>query len=122
MIGAQFRNILEKELMASGEFDRKNPGLSTGDGFREMVEEAVKSTRVNAILMRNIVMFELEWPNIRSWVKANPCSGENYNAKSILANFDAFEGQMQFLYWGIQIGRKLERQEAASNLQQPADS
>ena len=115
MIGAQIKTMLEEEIEASGEYSRRNFGLSTGEDFREMVEEAVKSRKVTANLILNTLMVGLAGPKLAEWMKANETASKDADAllsNAILSNLTAFKGPLEFLYWGIQIGRKLARQEA----------
>ena len=113
MIGAQIKTMLEAEMKASDDFATRNFGLSTGDDFREIVEETLQSTKVSVLLMMNPLMAALMGPKLGKWLAENSAdeNKERYATKAILANFEAFKLPMQFLYWGIQIGRKLAREE-----------
>ena len=121
MIGTQIKTMLEAEMKTSDEFATRNFGLSTGDDFREIVEETLQSTKVSVLLMMNPLMAALMGPKLGKWLAENSAdeNKERYATKAILANFEAFKLPMQFLYWGIQIGRKLAREEtdALKNLE-----
>jgi hypothetical protein len=113
MIGTQIKSMLEAEMKVSDEFSNRNFGLSVGDDFREIVEEALQSRKIAATLAVNTLVAALGAPKLGTWMQAN-AAGQNeddYVGKAILANFEAFKVPMEFLYWGIQVGRKLAQEE-----------
>ena len=115
MIGEQVRELLEAEMKASTEFSRRNFGLTAGEDFREMVEGIVKSGRVVALLTVNLMTTTMAGERFGDSVK-NEAESQSEACevirKAILENLEAFKPQFEFLYWGVQIGRKMARAEA----------
>lgn len=114
MVGTQIKTMLEAEMKASTEFTTRNFGLAVGDDFREIVEETLQSKKISTMLALNPLMALMVGPKFGQWMEKNTASQgeENFMGKGILANFEAFKIPMEFLYWGIQVGRKLAQQEA----------
>lgn len=121
MIGTQIKTMLEAEIVASSEFSSRNFGLAVGDDFREIVEETLQSGKIGALLVLSPLLAVTAGPVLGKWMEENRANekDEDFMSKAILANFEAFKIPMEFLYWGIQIGRKLARQEveALKNLE-----
>ncbi len=122
MMGEQIKTMLEAEMKASEEFTTRNFGLAMGDDFREIVEEVVKSGKVAALLTLGLMMAALTGEKFGAWARANGDSGttgKDLMSRAILENYETFKVPMQFLYWGIQVGRKLAQQEteALKNLE-----
>ena len=114
MVGDKIRTMLEEEIKASGEFARRNFGLAVGDDFREIVEEALKSKDVTAHLMLGLLIAAMsakDFGNSLKPVIQQEGSMETNLPRVIIDNFEAFRPSMEFLYWGIQIGKKLALQE-----------
>lgn len=113
MVGDKIRTMLESEIKASNEFSRQNFGLAVGDDFREVVEETLRSKEVSAHLLCGLLVSNLSSKGVGESLANSPRGPEGSESisKAILQNFEAFKPQMEFLYWGIQIGRKLALQE-----------
>lgn len=115
MVGEDIRTMLESEIKTSSEFSRRNFGLAVGDDFREMVEEIVKSKEVSALLLCGLMMGALGGKTFAESVKNDPpqsAEDDGSLRRAILANMEIFKPSMEFLYWGIQVGRKLAQAEA----------
>jgi len=113
MVGEQIRTMLETQMETSKEFTSLNFGLAIGDDFPEMVKEVIKSDKVAASLLCNLLLVGLTAPSIGKSLQpslSNP-DGHPHLPDVILKHFDTFKPQLEFLYWGIQIGRQLERQQ-----------
>ena len=117
MESKQIRNMLDEEIVASGDFTRQNFGLQVGDGYPEIVREVVKSSRVSGHLMVMLLASALCGKDVAESLAqmkdANKSEHEDRMAKTILDHFEVFNTPLEFFYWGMQVGRKLERQESA---------
>jgi hypothetical protein len=123
MTGTAIRTMLRAEMKTSEEFSRRNFGLAIGDDFREMVEEVIKDTGVDARLLCGTLMASLGGKRFAESLKDETQKNLNDDSslqRAILANLETFKPPMEFLYWGIQIGRKLakEENEALKKLEQ----
>lgn len=114
MVGEQIRTMLEKQMETSKEFTATNFGLAIGDDFPEMVKEVIKSEKVTATLLCDLLIVGLTSPTIGKSLQPSPLNPESYPPLEgvILKHLETFKPSLQFLYWGIQIGRQLERQQA----------
>lgn len=117
MVKDQIKTLLEAEMKASDEFSQRNFGLSTGDDFRELVEEVTQSNRVAAELMMGVLMVGLTGPRLSEFAKdhsLDPAGAGSFTRRTVLANLDTFKAPLEFLYWGMQVGRKLAIEEMES--------
>ena len=107
--------LLESEMDASAHFTKENFGLQVGDGFPELVREVVKSEKLSARLMVGLVLGSLSGRDLAESMKSEVAGGQKPDmSKVILKNISAFDTPLAMLYWGIQIGRKMERESAAA--------
>lgn len=106
------RTMLESEIAASQKFTTRNFGLMMGDGFRELVEEVLASETVDSILLGNMLTMTLATRGFANDLRG--LKSREDMKEQILAHFEVFRPQMEFLYWGIQIGRKLCAQESTA--------
>jgi hypothetical protein len=115
MEAQQIKAMLDEEIVASGEFTKRNFGLQVGDGYPEIVREIIKSNRVTGHLMVMLLGAALGGRGVsEDLAKLRAQGGENLDmSRTILDNIEVFTTPLEFFYWGIQIGRKLERQESA---------
>lgn len=115
MVGSEIRTMLKAEMEASDKFSRRNFGLAVGDGFREMVEEIVKDDGVSGKLLCGVLFAGLGGKgfaeSLKNTVPQGPGAGLALS-QAILENMQTFQPMMEFLYWGIQVGRKLAMEEA----------
>jgi hypothetical protein len=115
MEAQQIKAMLDEEIVASGEFTKRNFGLQVGDGYPEIVREIVKSNRVTGHLMVMLLGAALGGRGVSEDLsRLRAQGGENLDmSRTILDNIEVFTAPLEFFYWGMQVGRKLERQEAA---------
>lgn len=99
---------LQEQMRASNEFTKKNFGLKIGDGFPELVRELAKDTNTSGYLIAHLALTALTTPKIAENIDK---SSDNPFSQAILENIVCFEAPLAMLYWGIQIGRQLEREE-----------
>ena len=116
MQNSQIRTMLESEIKTSGNFTKENFGMKIGDDFPEIVCEIIKSPHVTARLLVMLLAIGIGGKDAAMALSesARETGEENKEKviqKAILSNFDAFDTPFEFFYWGIQIGRKLERQQ-----------
>ncbi len=106
-----YLQFLESEMDASDHFTKENFGLQVGDGFPELVREVVKSEKLAARLMIGLVLASMSGSKLAESMKAEVPYGQKLDmSKVILENISAFDTSLAMLYWGIQIGRKMERE------------
>ena len=111
--------MLEAEIKASNEFSKTNFGMMIGDGFPELVREIAKSDDIVAQLMSSLMMSTLSSKSLVESVKAASVQAGNETlmraiGASLPKHIETFRGPLEMLYWGIQIGRKLQQEEAKS--------
>jgi hypothetical protein len=113
MVGDKIRTLLVDEMKSSTDFSRRNFGLAVGDDFREIVEETLKSKEVTGRLVCGLLIAALSGKSFGDSMAGDRAGvkDDEFVQRHILANFEAFKPYMEFLYWGIQIGRKLALQE-----------
>jgi hypothetical protein len=105
-----YLKMLEDEMKASDQFTRENFGLQVGDGYPELVREIVKSDTISARLLLGLVLSGMCGKEV---VKSMKEVGDKRDlGNAIVKNLPAFDTPLAFLYWGIQIGRKMERESA----------
>ena len=105
--------MLDEEMKVSEEFSRRNFGLHVGDEFPEMVREVAKSEKLGASLMIGMLMGSICGKEIAESMKSQG-NGKLDWSRIILDNVSTFEPSLSLLYWGIQIGRKLERNQTTT--------
>ena len=112
MVGEQIRTMLEKEIETSERFTRENFGLQLGDEYPEMVREVVKSEKLSMKLILGLMMGSFSGKGIGESMEKCKEDEKLNLAPVIIKNLPAFDMPLSLLYWGIQIGRQLERQQA----------
>lgn len=109
-----YLNMLEEEMAASDLFTKENFGLQVGDSFPEMVREVLNSEKVAGKLLIGLLMGSFSGKELAESMRQIP-DGEKPNiGKIILKHVGAFDTPLAMLYWGIQIGRRMERESAKS--------
>ena len=105
------RQMLEAEMEKSGEFAKSNFGLKVGDGYPELVREIGKSKFVGASLMLHVMIIGLSGgQGIKQSFEREKGADVDWE-KVIIQNLDVFQGPIEMLYWGIEIGRRLQKEE-----------
>ena len=112
MVGEQIRTMLEKEMETSERFTKENFGLQLGDEYPDMVREVAKSEKLGMKLILGLLMGSFSGKGIGESLEKSK-EGEKMNlAPVIIKNLSAFDISLSLLYWGIQIGRQLEKEQA----------
>ena len=110
---ASYKELLESEMQASEEFTHRNFGLKIGDEFPDMVRELVSSDKISVRLLLSLLMGAMMGNKVGESLK----DGDRASAgRAVLNNLTIFETPLALFYWGVQVGRKMER-ESASVLQ-----
>lgn len=99
---------LQEQMRASNEFTKENFGLKVGDGFPELVRELASDTKVSGYLVAHLAMATVSTGGLADKLEKG---NDNPFTEAILGNLVCFEAPLAMLYWGIQIGRQLEREE-----------
>jgi len=102
------KEMLEAKQEASEQFTEDNFGLKVGDGFRELVLEFAASEKLAPMLVMNLAFGALLGKEVISDIPKE--KGASW-APAIIKHLAVFEQPLSLLYWGIQVGRKLEREE-----------
>ena len=111
--------LLEAEIAASKEFTQQNFGLKVGDGFPELVKELCQSKNVPIKLALGALLTALSSGRLADAMAKVSKDGDT--GFVVLENLTTFELPLSMLYWGIQIGRK-QQAEQATQLESTADS
>lgn len=102
---------LEQEVERSNEFTRDNFGLKVGDTFPEVARAVAQSKTLSGRLVIGLVMGALTGKSVMDDVKGEGEDAPNFGPV-ILKHLEVFETPLALFYWGIQIGRRMEREEA----------
>jgi hypothetical protein len=114
MIGTEVRTLLRNAINDSEDFSHHNFGLAVGEDFREMVEGVIEDSRVTAKLFCGVLIASLGGESFAKSLKNDLPQNEKDDGplkRAILSNAQIFQPQMEFLYWGIQVGRKMAQAE-----------
>jgi len=104
--------MLEDEIAKSEKYFITHGGEKIGDGFVEMTGEMLKSPHVVATLMLGQLFSTFAQRDLTELLKSDREKGVNTGVFERLAAFpEVTEGEFSFLYWGMEIGRKLESEE-----------
>jgi hypothetical protein len=107
-----YLTMLDEEMERSEKFKQENFGLQVGDGYPELVREVAKSEKLPMKLIMALVIGNLSGKGICEQLKDTPEGQKPEWGSLILKNLFAFETPLALLYWGIQIGQKVERESA----------
>lgn len=99
--------MLTEQMSSSEKFTQDNFGLKVGDTYPELVRECVASDKVQRFLFAHFLMSQLV--AIKVLDKIDPG-----NLAAFASSPEIFDLPMAMLYWGIEIGRRLEREQAAA--------
>jgi hypothetical protein len=99
---------LEEQMKQSAEFTRHNFGLQLGSDYPEIVREVLKSEKVCAEIAKNWFVGALQSGEILKGFRGGPAG----MMSDISGEPRVYSEAMNFLYWGIQVGRALERESA----------
>lgn len=109
----ELAKMLEEEMERSTQFTRDNFGLKVGDTFPDVVRSVAASENIGMKLMINVVMGAMMGKSMTEDMPTAPGpSGKLDFSPLILKYLNAFELPISLLYWGIQIGRRMEREES----------
>lgn len=103
--------MLKDEIKASMQFEQSNKGLRVGSDFDEVTKDILHSDTVCSILVAGATLAFQQGPGplVKSMLSSNgqPGCGEDI----ILNNKPIFVSPLQMFYWGMQVGRKLQKEE-----------
>jgi hypothetical protein len=94
---------LKEQQARSDEFTRKSFGLPIGDGYMELVREITGNTD---LARKMAIAGVLNLFALRVNVLAS-------SAEAAAASPNIYSIPLEHLYWGIEIGREMEREQAA---------
>lgn len=96
---------LKEEMDKSERFTRENYGLMVGDGFPEMCREVTKWPPFAVRIFKAFAIQTVSGINLLDRTKAGDMTG-------LAQSPELNELPMSMLYWGVQIGRQMQREEA----------
>lgn len=106
----KIKELLKEEAGRSVQFQNQNFGLFIGDGYREMVEEMLESNSIANLLLIGVLNSLSALDDLR---QSEEQPKDKHEAKQLfIKHLPMFKGQLDMLYWGIQVGRKLEREQS----------
>jgi hypothetical protein len=103
------KEMLEQEIKLSTKYTKENFGQQVGDGYPEMVREVAQSQEAVMQLILSLTLGMLSGKEISKSMGEHAKKDEMH--KIVLENSVCFQGQLSMLYWGINIGRKLQQEE-----------
>lgn len=106
------KEMLETEIESSERFTQDNFGLKVGDGFPELVREIAMSNKVAMKMVIGMIMTSMTIG--KDITEDFPKEKDGSWAPVILKHLSIFEQPLSLLYWGIQIGRRLQKEESES--------
>lgn len=104
----KIKDVLEQEISKSSEFTANNFGTMYGKEFPLMVNDIVESKSICALLLLDVCISGMGCKKLADDLAS---LGEEDNKKAILKNLQTFSGALSMLYWGIEIGKKIAKQE-----------
>lgn len=107
-----YLKMLEEEMRTSDQFTKENFGLQIGDGYPDLVREIVKSDNLTGRLLIGLITSSLSGRELALSMKEGMTENRLDISSVILQNIG--DMPLSMLYWGIQIGRKLEQESAKS--------
>jgi hypothetical protein len=103
--------MLVQQMEASQDFTKKNFGLAVGSAYPEIVRECLADERVALKLFMNAIRISLSGSKIYEALQNDEKESKG-PSNMVSAEPIFYEAGMEFFYWGLQIGRMLEREEA----------
>lgn len=101
--------MLQEEMERSDRFSRENFGLQLGSDYPEMAQELLASDKLCAALITKFVLLMVRGSD--DLTKVDPKSSPREMARKVP---QTYETPFAHLYWGIQIGRELQKRETAA--------
>jgi len=108
----RIKDMLKEEIKKSADFQKRNFGLRMGDGYPEMVKELCRSSTAVAHLCVGFVKTLAAAPSCGSGMPQ--ATDADAMQEAMLERLPVFESQFDMMYWGIQIGRRMQREEDAA--------
>lgn len=101
MAELKISEMVVREMNRSETFTKENFGLQIGSGFPELARELISSKAIQKDLLKqymHTVLSKVDVPKdgLGEWVRSNP---------------SLYQNSFSYLYWGIQIGRELQKLE-----------
>ena len=115
--------MVEHQIKESNEYDKRSFGEITGEDFAETCKGALASRELRSHLMLSLLLGAISGREIADELKqSSDADPSEALKKAIMNNARVFEPQLSLLYWGIRIGRELEREESDTLKKIEADS
>jgi hypothetical protein len=111
--------MVKAEMAASVTFDKNNPGHNVGQDFEQVCSEILYSDTVASFVLSQVraidgLGLEGVMKSMTKIAKTGDATGKI--GKLIKENKELFFSTLAMFYWGMEIGRKLER-ELQENMQ-----
>lgn len=110
-------DMLEEEMGKSIKYTEKNFGSMIGDGFPELVTEVSTSSTVAMQLVAGMALTSLTCGALAEPLKNMPRDDRTAIGRVVRDNAALFQSPLGMLYWGIEIGKRLGKEQAESERQ-----
>jgi hypothetical protein len=113
------KNVLDmllEEMKRSDDFKSEHYGAIGGEDYPDIADQVLNNHRGATLLMMAFMKSTSGIPKMACYMQEHGMDGETLESGEVVAkfmrdNFDTFRPWLDMLYWGIKIGRKLERED-----------
>ena len=102
--------LLAQEMETSKQFANENFGTKIGSDYGPIVLECIDNERVRVAILMSFIKNSFSAKGVAEAVPANADQLPNFIRRTPAI----YQTPAEFFYWGIQVGRKLEREQAAA--------
>ena len=103
--------MLEEQMNKSDDFTDHNFGLKLGSDYPELAREILESNRVAGVCLAKWVTSKFEELSEAKKMLLESSTGP---AAFVRQMPGIYEHPLSFFYWGLQVGRELERREQSA--------
>lgn len=104
------KDLLQEELKRSRDYQLEHFGAYTGDGFEDLVRELSRSKTFFSLLQLGL-MNALEGVAQAKIPDSMKIENADDAEKFVIQNLNLFRDQLNMLYWGIQVGKRLAKEQ-----------
>ena len=110
----KIKEILEEVIKESDAYPKKNFGQMVGEGFSDFAKEATSSESLCMHLMLGLLFAGMMGKDVTESL-AKMKDKSQAMSPVILENMTVFSTPLSMLYWGIEIGKRLEKENQEVN-------
>jgi hypothetical protein len=107
--------MLVEEMKSSSKYKEENFGQPVGSGWFELIKEVMAESKVTNLLAASYMISIITSPEaseLEEWKNLEP----KKFVEKLIKRPGVFEHPLMFLYWGIQIGKKLAEIESLERM------